>query len=111
MGTAGGGGGNRRDGTVPGTPSGGEEFTAAKHESPTGPYKKRERIKERSDQSIKEFLSDPYAMATLEPGEAGPNGAEGGRFSVSPVGNERPGSGAMGRLDFHSNVDWLCDLR
>ena len=64
--------------------------------------RKREIIKERLDQSIKEFLSDPYAMATLEPGEAGPNGAEGGRFSVSPVCNERPGSGAMGRLDFHS---------
>ena len=50
-------------------------------------------------------------MAALEPGEAGLNGAEGGRFSVSPVGNERPGSGAMGRLDFHSNVDLLGDLR
>ena len=37
MGTAGGGGGTRRDGTVPGTPSGGEEFAAGKQESPTGP--------------------------------------------------------------------------
>ena len=32
------GGGTRRDGTVPGTPSGGEEFAAGKQESPTGVY-------------------------------------------------------------------------
>ena len=102
MGTAAGAGGSRRDGTVPGTPSGGEEFTAAKHESPTGPYKKTRKNQRNLYQLIKVCLSDPHAMAALEPGEAGLNGAEGGRFSVSPVGNERPGSGAMGRLDFHS---------
>ena len=31
-------------------------------------------------------------MAGLEPGEAGPVGAEGGRFSVSPVNGDRPGN-------------------
>ena len=50
-------------------------------------------------------------MAALEPGEAGLNGAEGGRFSVSPVGNERPGSGAMGRLDFHSKCGFAVCLK
>ena len=47
-------------------------------------------------------------MAGLEPGEAGPVGAEGGRFSVSPVNGDRPGnllmqkeSSDMGRLVFH----------
>ena len=41
MGTTG-GAGARKDGTVPGTPLGGEEFASGKQESPTGAYEQEE---------------------------------------------------------------------
>ena len=52
-------------------------------------------------------ISDPRVKAALDQSEAVPVGAEGGRFSVSPVNGDRPGNLLMqkdtsdtGRLDF-----------
>ena len=57
-------------------------------------------------------------MAGLEPGEAGPVGAEGGRFSVSPVNGDRPGnllmqkeSSDMGRSGRSAGNLWCMAVR